>query len=66
MINDSDKITFLGSLPPIQSAILLNGLGDGGQIKIDIPRQYVGELARLHLWGGKLLKVTIELEDKNG
>ena len=63
-MDNTDKIVFIGSLPPIQSAILINGLGDGGQIKLDVPRLYVGELAKLHLWGGKLLKVTIELEDK--
>lgn len=63
-MDNTDKIVFIASLPPIQSAILINGLGDGGQVKLEVPRQYVGELAKLHLWGGKLLKVTIELEDK--
>ncbi len=29
MIHDSDKIKFIGNLPPIQSAILLDGMGDG-------------------------------------
>ncbi len=61
--DNTKKIEFIGSLPPIQSAILLDGYGDGGQIKLDIPRQHVGELVKLHSFGGKLLKVTIELED---
>ncbi len=66
MIHDSDKVIFIGSLPPIQSAILIDGMGDGAKIKIDIPRQYIGEILKLHLFAGKLFKVTIELEDTNG
>ena len=62
MVNDSDKIVFIGSLPPIQSAILLDGMGDGAKIKIDIPRQYMSEVLKLQSLAGKLFKVTIELE----
>ncbi len=64
MINDSDKVTFVGSLPPIQSAILIDGMGDEAKIKIDIPRQYVEEILKLQSLAGKLFKVTIGLEDK--
>jgi len=66
MIDEPDKIVFIGSLPPIQSAILIDGMGDGAKIKIDIPRQYIYEVLKLHALAGKLFKVTIELEESNG
>ena len=59
-----EKIVFIGSLPPIQSAILLDGMGDGAKIKIDISRQYINEILKLQSLAGKYFKVTIELEDK--
>lgn len=31
------KIEFMASLPPIQSAINIDGQGDGARIKLDIP-----------------------------
>ncbi|MCJ7472697.1 MAG: hypothetical protein MUP02_07815 [Actinobacteria bacterium] len=60
-----DKITFTGSLPPFQSAILLDGMGDGARIRIDISRQYTNEILKLQSLAGQCFKVTIELEDKN-
>ena len=59
-----EKIVFIGSLPPIQSAILLDGMGDGAKIKIDVSRQYINEILKLQSFAGKYFKVTIELEDK--
>ena len=59
-----EKIVFIGSLPPIQSAILLDGMGDGAKIKIDVSRQYINEILKLQSLAGKYFKVTIELEDK--
>lgn len=54
------KIEFIASLPPIQSAIQIDGNGDGGRIKLDISRQYMGELLKLQVLTGKRLKVKIE------
>lgn len=54
--------TFAASLPPIQSAITLDGLGDGARIKLDLPRSESGAAILLQQRGaGKLLKVTIEV-----
>ena len=53
-------IEFIASLPPIQSAILLDGLGDGARIKLDVSRQYVSEILELKKFAGKNLKITIE------
>lgn len=53
-------IEFIASLPPIQSAILLDGLGDGARIKLDISRKYVNAVLELQKLAGKNLKITIE------
>ena len=60
-----DKIIFTGSLPPIQSAILLDGMGDGARIRIDISRQYTNEILKLQSLAVQCFKVTIEPEGKN-
>ena len=62
-MNDTNKIEFVGSLPPIQSAILLDGCGDGARIRIDISRQYMQEVLKLQALAGQFFKVTIELEE---
>ena len=54
-----DKIVFSASLPPIQSAITLDGQGDGGRIKLDVPRTDTQALIKLQGLAGKLLKVTV-------
>jgi hypothetical protein len=59
------KIQFIATLPPIQSAIMLDGQGDGGRIKLDIPRQDVNAILELQKLSGKRLKVSIE-EDISG
>lgn len=58
----SDTISFFASLPPIQSAITLDGNGDGARIKLDIPASDVGAALLLqHHGAGQLLKVTIQV-----
>ena len=57
------KIEFIASLPPIQSAIPLDGMGDGGRIKLDISRQYATELLQLQQMAGKRIKITAEAID---
>jgi hypothetical protein len=55
------SITFVASLPPIQSAINLDGNGDGGRVKMDVPASDVGALLLLqHHFSGKAFRVTIE------
>jgi hypothetical protein len=59
------SITFLASLPPIQSAISLSGDGNGARVKIDIPETDAFAALWLQLKGsGKLLKITIEIAEK--
>jgi len=54
--------TFAASLPPIQSAITFDGMGDGARIKLDLPRTESGAAVLLQQKGaGKLLRVTIEV-----
>jgi len=55
------KIEFIASLPPIQSAISLDGQGDGARIKLDIPRTYVQEVLQLQRMTGKQIKITAEV-----
>jgi hypothetical protein len=57
------KIEFIASLPPIQSAISLDGMGDGGRVKLDISRQYAMELLQLQQMSGKQIKITAEVVD---
>ncbi len=58
------KIEFIASLPPIQSAITLDGMGDGGRVKLDVSRQYVDALLALQRLAGQSIKVTVEGEDE--
>jgi len=48
--NDDGSITFSASLPPLQSAITLDGYGDGARVKMDIPRTDVDAAKRLQKW----------------
>ena len=57
------KIEFTASLPPIQSAILLDGQGDGARIKLDIPRSDIEAILKLQGLAGESFKVIIERDD---
>lgn len=57
------KIEFIASLPPIQSAISLDGMGDGGRVKLDVSRQYITELLGLQQMAGKPIKIIAEVDD---
>ncbi len=64
-INNQDKIIeFVASLPPIMSAINIDGLGDGARVKIDISRKYIKEVIKLQLLAGQSFKVIIEPMEK--
>lgn len=56
-----NKITFLASFPPIASAILRSGAGDGMQIKLSIPESEMGQAIRCQLWPGKILEITMRV-----
>lgn len=60
MKEEFNKITFIASLPPIQSAIQINGLGDGALIKLELPATEMMSVLKLQLLAGKTFRVTIE------
>lgn len=53
------KIEFTASLPPIQSAINLDGNGDGARIKLDVPRSDIAAVLKLQELSGASFKVVI-------
>lgn len=57
-----EKITFIASLPPIQSAIMVDGTGDSMTIKLQIPLSRCPQALRLNLMTQKILKVTVQEE----
>ena len=57
-------IKFKATLPPIKSAILLDGNGDGGQVKLEVPRMYRMALIELSMLSGKVLNITVETDGK--
>jgi len=60
------KVVFTAALPGTLSAMLLDGNGDGGQVKLNIPRSDVGALVLLHQFcAGKPLRVTVEVLPEN-
>lgn len=55
------RIKFEASLPPTASAITLDGMGDGGKIKLDVSRQYVSALLEVQReYAGKSFWVEIK------
>lgn len=59
----SEKATFLASFPTIQSAIKIDGGGNGMRVQLDIPESEMGEAMKLVLWREKVLVVTVGPED---
>ena len=55
-----NKIQFVASLPPIQSAINIDGTGNGARIKLDIPASEMLQVIQLQTMIGSAFKVTIE------
>ena len=60
-----DKICFVASLPPIQSALNIGGAeGDSSRIKLDADGTQTPEVIKLLLLRGRTFKVTIEMMDE--
>lgn len=60
----SQKIIFTASFPALQSAISIDGLGQGARIKLDIPASDMLQVVQLQAMVGKAFKVTVEeIED---
>jgi hypothetical protein len=60
--NAIEPIRFIASLPPTQTAIQLDGRGDGARIKLDVPATELAQVLRLILHAGRCIKVTVEPE----
>jgi hypothetical protein len=58
-----EKITFLASLPPVQSAIMVDGNGDTMTVKLQIPLNRCPQALRMNLMTQKVLRVTVEEEE---
>jgi hypothetical protein len=59
-MTNKEKITFLATFPPIQSAIKITGNRDGMRIMLDIPETELGAAARLILMRESAFRVTVE------
>ena len=59
-------IKFKATLPPIKSAILLDGMGDGGQIKLEVTRSDAQALLQLQALAGKVLIITVKEYEEKG
>ena len=57
----SKQITFEATIPPIKSAMNIDGQG-GGQVKLEIPESHSEALKKLMDMRGEVLKVTVEVE----
>lgn len=55
-----EQISFIATLPPIQSAVSVSGSGDGARIKLDIPGTELLAALRLLALTGRIFRVTIE------
>lgn len=53
------EVRFLATLPPIKSAILIDGMGDGGQIKLEVGRESRDALLALGEMAGQMLEVVV-------
>lgn len=53
------RVSFLASIPPLQSALTV--AGDGGcRLKLDADDSQLDSVLQLMAWRGELLRVTIE------
>ena len=58
-----EKIEFMASLPPIQSAVKIDGQDGGARIQLDVPASELPEVIKIPAYcAGKTFKVIIELE----
>ncbi len=55
-----DMLTFVASLPPIQSAVKVDGMGDGARIQLDVPRSDIDAVLTLaREFGGRTFRVVV-------
>lgn len=61
-MSERRQVSFLASLPPIQSAVKVSGNGDGMRVQIDVPESEMPNAIDLLAWRGKVLRVTVEVD----
>jgi len=55
------KIEFIASLPPIQSAVKIDGNDGNARVQLDIPASELPNIVKIPAYlSGKTFKVTIE------
>jgi hypothetical protein len=57
-------VTFLASLPPIQSAVKVSGNGDGMRVQLDIPESEMANAVEFLAMRGVVLRVTVEIAEE--
>ncbi len=57
----NNEVTFLATLPEIQSAILIGA--DNARVKLDIPLMYLEAVSVLMMMQGKVLEVRVKVAD---
>ena len=60
-----EKISFIASLSPIQSAIKISGDGNGARIQFEVSQSEMMSILKLQLLTNQSFRVIIEPEDKN-
>lgn len=59
------KFSFIASLPAIQSAIKIDGNGDGARVQMEVPGSELAAIIKMQVLCGEAFKVTIErINDK--
>lgn len=58
-----DSVTFLCTLPAIQSAVRVSGNGDGMRVQLEIPEDEMGNAVGLLTMRGQVLRVTVEVDE---
>jgi hypothetical protein len=61
-----EKISFIASLSPIQSAIKISGDGNGARVQLEIPQSELASIIKLQLLTNKAFRVIIEPGEENG
>jgi len=59
-----DKLTFLATMPDIQSWLTIHGKDGVGRIKLDTPRGELPQVLKMTLMAGQLLRITVEAVDE--
>ena len=58
---DMEKISFLATMPDIQSWLTIHGKDGLGRIKLDTPKDELPQVLKMTLMAGCLLRVTVEV-----